>query len=52
MHDLKVESSVLFSRHTEEFNSRSSISSNPERTAPRSKGGEPKIYRSFATNGK
>jgi len=42
MHDLKVESSVLFSRHTEMFNPRSSISSNPERTAPRSKGGDPK----------
>ena len=42
MHNLKVESSVLFSRHTEDFNPRSSITSNPERTAPRSKGGEPK----------
>ena len=35
MHNLKVENYVLFSGQPEDLSPRSSISSNPEKTAPR-----------------
>ncbi len=51
MHNLKVESYVLFDGQTEALSLGDSISRSPGKTAPRRPGGDG-IERSFATKGK